>query len=82
MCEKGLNTEQLRMMIGQADNSLAISQQWLEQLHHLADHASIHDASTYLAQATVLLGETRAKLEEALDSVEGNSGSSVDIRRY
>jgi len=81
MCEKGLTTEQLRMMIEQSDGSLAMSQQWLEQLHHLADHASIHDASTYLAQATILLGETRAKLEAALDSLDG-SGSGVEVRRY
>lgn len=82
MCEKGLNTGQLRMMIEQADNSLSMSQQWLEQLHHLADHASIHDASIYLAQATVLLGDTRAKLEAALNSVEDKSGSNVNVRRY
>jgi len=81
MCEKGLNTEQLRMMIEQSDGSMAMSQQWLEQLHRLADHASIHDTSIHLAQATVLLGEARAKLEAALDSLD-IPGSDVEVRRY
>lgn len=81
MCEKGLNSDQFQFMIKQADDSLAMSQQWLEQLHHLADHAVLHDASVALAQATVLLGETRAKLEHAVDVLDVAPNASVTVKR-
>ena len=81
MCEKGLNADQFRLMIKQADDSLAMSQQWLEQLHHQADHAALHDASVALAQATVLLGETRAKLENAVDALDVAPNASVTVKR-
>lgn len=81
MCEKGLNAEQFQFMIKQADDSLAMSQQWLEQLHHLADHAALKDASVALAQATVLLGQTRAKLENAVDVLDGAPSASVTVKR-
>ena len=70
MCEHGVNTDQMRLMIAQLDDSLAVSQHHLEQIHHLADHAGLHDPSINVAQASVLLGETRAKLEAALDALE------------
>lgn len=75
MCQKGVNTDQMRLMIGQAGDSLALSQQWLEQIHHLADHADLTGPSTEVAQASVLLGEARAKLELAADLLEGNAES-------
>ena len=81
MCEKGLNADQFQLMIKQADDSLAMSQQWLEQLHHLADHAALHDSSVALAQATVLLGQTRAKLEHAVDVLEVAPNPSVTVKR-
>jgi len=81
MCEKGLSREQLRLMIGQTDDALATSQQWIEKLHQLADSASLHDASVSLAQATVLLGQTRSKLEGAIDSLELATDSPVTVQR-
>ncbi len=81
MCEKGVNTDQMRLMIAQVDDSLAMSQQWLEQFHHLADHAGLHDASVSVAQATVLLGEARAKLEAATDAMASTSGGGVTVER-
>ncbi len=73
MCEKGVNPDQMRMMVAQVDDSLAMAQQWLEQIHHLADHAGLHDGSVLVAQTTVLLGEARARLESA-----GNEMASPD----
>ncbi len=75
MCEKGVNKDQMRLMIAQVDDSLAMAQQWLEQIHHLADHGGLHTESVNVAQATVLLGEARGKLEGAVDSLEGNPGT-------
>jgi hypothetical protein len=75
VCENNVNVPQLKLSIGQVDDAIALSQQWLEQLHHLADHGKKHDASVELAQADVLLGEARGKLEAALQALEGSAGS-------
>ncbi len=82
MCQKGVNTDQMRLMIGQADDALAMAQQWLEQIHHLADHAELHRPSVSVAQASVLLGEARAKLEaaaEGLGAPPSDSSASVEL---
>jgi hypothetical protein len=75
MCENSVNVPQLKLSVGQVDDAIALSQQWLEQLHHLADHGKKPEASTELAQAGVLLGEARARLESAIDALEGRSSS-------
>ncbi len=82
MCENNVNVPQLRLSIGQTDDAVAVAQQWLEQLHHLADHGHKHEASAELAQANVLLGEARAKLEAALDALEpkpSEGGITVEL---
>ncbi len=76
MCENSVNVPQLKISVGQVDDAVALSQQWLEQLHHLADHGKKPEASAELAQATVLLGEARGRLEAAIDALEGRSSAS------
>ena len=76
MCENGINVEQLRMSVTHSEDALGTVQSWLEDLHHVADHGHQHDVSVELAQATVLLGEARGKLEKALAVLEGATGSS------
>jgi hypothetical protein len=71
MCEQGVNVGQLKLAIGQSDDAMAVVQQWLEQLHHLADHGKRPAVSAALAQAGVLLGEARGKLDVAIDDLEG-----------
>jgi hypothetical protein len=71
MCEQGVNVGQLKLSIGQSDDAIAMVQLWLEQLHHLADHGKRAAVSKELAQAGVLLGEARAKLDDALADLEG-----------
>ena len=73
MCQKGVNTDQMKLMIAQAGDQLGMAQQWLEQIHHLADHADLIAPSAEVAQASVLLGEARAKLEDAVAAIEGNT---------
>jgi len=75
MCQKGVNTDQMRLMIGQADDALAMAQQWLEQIHHLADHADLTGPSVNVAQASVLLGEARGKLDSAANELGSESGA-------
>jgi hypothetical protein len=75
MCESGINVGQLKLAIGQSDDALAMAQQWLEQLHHLADHGKRAEVSAALAQANVLLGEARGKLDDAIADLEGASSS-------
>ena len=76
MCENSVNVPQLKLSIGQVDDAIALSQQWLEQLHHLADHGKKPEASAEIAQASVLLGEARARLQSSLDALEGQAASS------
>lgn len=80
MCEKGVNKDQMKLMVAQVDDSLAMAQQWLEQIHHLADHGGLHSESVNVAQATVLLGEARGKLESAIEGLEGTAtGEGVTV---
>jgi hypothetical protein len=79
VCEHGINIDQMKLAIAQSDDALGMVQQWTEQLHHLADHGHRHDASAALAQASVLLGEARAKLQVAIDDLEGETDDSVSV---
>ncbi len=76
MCENSVNVPQLKISVAQVDDAVALAQQWLEQLHHLADHGKKPDVSAELAQANVLLGEARAKIELAIDALDGASADS------
>lgn len=75
MCENNVNVDQLKLAIGQLDDTLALAQQHTEQLHHLADHGKQPEAAKALAQVTVMLGESRSKLDEAVDALEGRAAS-------
>jgi hypothetical protein len=79
MCESGINVGQLRMSIAQTEETLGLAQEWLEQLHHLADHGKQSTASAELAQVTVILGEARVKLEKAIDSLGGQPKDDVTV---
>ncbi len=69
-------------MIAQADETVALAQKWLEQIHHLADHGALTDASASVAQATVLIGEARAKLTSAIGEIDADdSDSGVTVER-
>ena len=79
MCEQGTNIGQMKLAVGQSDDAIAMVQQWLEQLHHLADHGHEDRASADIAQATVLLGEARARLDAAIAALEGEDSSDVSV---
>ena len=82
MCENNVNVGQLNMSIKQAEAALGMAQEWLEELHHLADDGKRHDVSVELAQATVLVGEARGKLEKVmygLDAPDGDSSVTVEL---
>lgn len=79
MCEQGVNVGQLKVAVGQSDDALAMVQQWLEQLHHLADHGKRSEASAALAQAGVLLGEARGKLDAAIDMLDGPAAGASTV---
>jgi hypothetical protein len=79
MCETGVNVAQLKLAIGQSDDAIAMVQQWLEQLHHLADHGKRVEVSAALAQASVLLGEARGKIEDAIEDLEGTPKNNTTV---
>lgn len=66
MCEGGINTGQMKLAVAMINDSLALSQQHLEQLHHLADQGRRTATSAELAQVTVMLGEARERLDSAV----------------
>jgi hypothetical protein len=81
VCETGINLGQMKLAIGQSDDAMACVQGWLEQLHHLADHGKRTEVSAALAQAGVLLGEARGKLDAAIADLEGapKDSSTVEL---
>jgi hypothetical protein len=82
VCENSVNIPQLKVSVAQVDDAVALAQQWLEQLHHLADHGKKAAVSAELAQANVLLGEARAKIELAINALDGrptDSGITVEL---
>lgn len=81
MCEKGVNTDQLKLMLEQAGDAVSMAQQWLERIHHIADTGGMHHASTSVAQATVLLGEAHAKLDDVIEGLDEGDDNGVTIER-
>ncbi|MGB4594149.1 MAG: hypothetical protein WBI63_10315 [Coriobacteriia bacterium] len=81
MCESGVNTGQMKLAVAMVDDSLALAQQWLEQLHHLADQGRRSVTSSELAQVTVMLGEAREKLETAIEQLGVVENDDITIER-
>ncbi len=81
MCEGGINTGQMKLAVAMINDSLALSQQHLEQLHHLADQGRRSATSAELAQVTVMLGEAREKLDAAVNSLSATDDDDVTIER-
>lgn len=80
MCEGGINTGRMKHAMAMADDQLALVQQWLEQLHHMADHGNRPVASAELAQVTVMLGQAREKIENAVKSLDApDSDITVEL---
>jgi hypothetical protein len=82
VCENSVNVPQLKVSIAQVDDAVALAQQWLEQLHHLADGGKKTETSADLAQANVLLGEARGRIESAINALDGratDSGITVEL---
>jgi hypothetical protein len=81
MCESGINLNQMKLSIAQVNDTLAMAQSWLEQLHHLADHGGEAGSSAHLAQVTVMLGEARARLDQATEDLGkgGHEHISVEL---
>jgi hypothetical protein len=74
MCENNINTGQLKLSIAQTGEALALAQEWCEQLHQLADKGGEKATSAHLAQVTVMLGEARERLDQAVNEI-GSGGS-------
>lgn len=81
MCEHGTNLDQLGLAVAQAGDVIGVAQSSLEQLHHLADRGDASEASALIAQAAVLLGEARAKLESGVVALRTGSDDSVTVER-
>lgn len=80
MCEGGINTGQMKLAVAMINDSLALAQQHLEQLHHLADQGRRVATSAELAQVTVMLGEARERLDSAAENLSATD-DDVTIER-
>ncbi len=80
MCEGGINDAQMKLALGMVNDALALSQQHLEQLHHLADHGGRVETSAEIAQVTVMLGEAREKLDAAVAKLD-HTHDGVTVER-
>jgi len=79
MCQGGVNKAQLLTMTKMAEDTIGLAQGWLEEIHHLADHAQL-EASAKVAQATIKLGEARDLLEHAIEELdEKNAQQSFEV---
>ena len=81
MCEGGINTGQMKLAVAMINDALALSQQHLEQLRHLADQGRRSATSAELAQVTVMLGEVREKLDAAVADLAITDDDDVTIER-
>lgn len=81
ICETNVHIGQLKLMIAQADDSLAMTQQWLEQIRHLADRADEGDASALVAQASALIVEARAKLQTSTEVAGSAARGAATVER-
>ena len=79
MCDNGVNVSQLKLALEQSDDSMATVQKSLEQLHHLADHGKKAEVAAAIAQAGVLLGEARGKLDLAVEELTSASSSKSTV---
>jgi hypothetical protein len=80
MCESGgINNDQMKLSIAQCNEAVGLAQEWLEQLHHLLDHAGESASSALVAQVTVALGEAREKLDGAADAVGTGGHDHVSV---
>lgn len=79
MCENGLNLDQMKLSITQVAESLGLAQEWLEQLHQVADKGEQPAASAHLAQVTVMLGEARERLDDALADLGHDGHQHVKV---
>ncbi len=79
MCESGVNQGQMKLSIAQVNQMLGMAQEWLEQLHHLCDHAHEGATSAHLAQVTVMLGEARERLDVATEDLGKGGHEHVKV---
>jgi hypothetical protein len=69
----------MKLSIAQCNQAIGMAQEWLEQLHHLLDHAGETASSSHLAQVTVMLGEARQHLDEACDDLGSGGHDHVKV---
>ncbi len=81
MCENGVNIDQMRLMIDQVSSALALSQQSLGQIHHLAGHAEMTETGAAVEKASALLSDAIAELETAKERMEADSVADVTVER-
>lgn len=81
MCTNGVNTSQLKMMLEQMDDQVALNRRWVHKLYHTVDEAGYNKTASTLKEIQSLLDDARALLTDAQDEVDKESadGSNVTV---
>lgn len=79
MCEGGINVDQLKFAIEQADETVALGRRWVHRLYHQADGRGRDDVAAELKAAQALIDRAREHIAGALKAVDGPSDDGVTV---
>lgn len=79
MCEGGINVDQLKFSIEQADETVTLGRRWVHRLYHQADGKGRDDVATELKAAQALIDEARTHIAAALSATDGTADDGVTI---
>lgn len=79
MCTNGVNDSQIKMMLEQMDDQIALNRRWVHKLYHSTDEAGYGSTAQSLKEAQGLLDEVRALLTDAQDAVDKDSSDASGV---
>lgn len=79
MCTNGVNESQLKLMIEQMDDQIALNRRWTHKMFHSAGEAGYSSTAAALKEVQSLLDDARALLSDARDAVDEGSASASGV---
>lgn len=79
MCTNGVNDGQLKTMIEQMDDQVALNRRWVHKMYHSADDAEYAVTAQILKEVQGLMDEARALLTDAQDAVDKDASSTSGV---
>lgn len=79
MCTNGVNDGQLKTMIEQMDDQVALNRRWVHKMYHSATDAEYKATAEILKEVQGLMDEARALLTDAQDAVDKDAASTSGV---